>query len=115
MRGYELNVIDGQHYALHKMSLRRKIFTIKKTFKTAIPIDEFKTVPYAFYIKFHNDFGYVRDNTSNLLNQRLSNRLLWGAGVGIDFVSYYDAVIRMEYTINGHGNGGLFFHFVTDI
>jgi len=38
-----------------------------------------------------------------------------GFGAGIDFVTYYDKVLRVEYSINRMGEKGLFIHFMTSI
>jgi hypothetical protein len=36
--------------------------------------------------------------------------MLAGIGSGVDIVSFYDVVIRLEYTLNSHGKHGFFFH-----
>ena len=40
---------------------------------------------------------------------------VFGTGIGIDFVTYYDKVIRFEYGVNDMGETGLFIHFVAPI
>jgi hypothetical protein len=58
--------------------------------------------------------GYANDQNANGQNP-LANQLLWGTGVGIDFVTYYDLVIRFEYTINKQGETGFFINLVAPI
>ena len=45
----------------------------------------------------------------------LDNKFIFGTGVGLDFVTYYDKVLRLEYGINDMGETGLFIHFVAPI
>ena len=40
----------------------------------------------------------------------LSDKLLSGAGFGVDVVGSYDLVLRFEYTFNIEGQRGFFFH-----
>ena len=40
-----------------------------------------------------------------------SNEFLYGYGLGIDFVTYYDIVFRVEFSANKFGETGLFLHF----
>ena len=45
----------------------------------------------------------------------LDNKFIFGTGIGLDFVTYYDKVLRLEYGINDMGETGLFIHFVAPI
>ncbi|HSZ24830.1 MAG TPA: BamA/TamA family outer membrane protein [Cytophagaceae bacterium] len=105
--GYERYVIDGQSYALLKTNLRWQILSIKPTLKF-ISLKKFRTVPLRMYLKVYSDQGYVVDNTYNPYNNFLSNRLLVGGGVGLDIVTYYDIVTRIECSVNGLGQAGIF-------
>jgi hypothetical protein len=40
----------------------------------------------------------------------LGNALLFGYGAGVDIVTYYDVVVRFEYTFNRRGENGFFLH-----
>lgn len=114
VRGYELYVINGEHTALTKAQLRyalvdNKIFKLKP-----IPWDKFNKVPLSIYVGGFFDSGYVSSNV-NQQNNFLTNRALYGGGVSIDFVSYYDAVFRVEYAINHLSEHGLYLHFVAPL
>jgi outer membrane protein assembly factor BamA len=115
IRGYEYYVIDGQHYVMSKNSLRKRILDRKIEMGRAVPIRQFQSIPIAVYLKSHFDAGYVHDQFSEHLNPRFSNNLLTGAGLGIDIVSYYDAVFRIEYSINRAMERGFFIHLKSDI
>ncbi len=107
VRGYELYVIDGQHYGLSQNELKYKLFDIKKTFQW-LP-RQFGTIPLAVYINSFGDLGYIRNPYPEWSNSKLSNRLLAGTGVGLDLVTFYNMVYRLNYTFNSEGEQRLFF------
>ena len=110
VRGYELYLIEGQSYALNKTTFKKKILSGKAVLKP-IPVKEFRTVPYAIYLKTYADFGYVNNFNEYEENNRLSNRYLFGTGVGLDIVTFYDLVFRFEYSVNREKESGFFVHF----
>ncbi len=110
IRGFENYVVEGPVFALNKTTFKRKIFGRSWTIDK-MPIEQFNYFPLAVYIKAFADFGYVQNYDyyqEKALNTRLSNRLLAGAGVGLDFVTVYDLVVRMEYTFTQDQKGGFF-------
>jgi len=112
VRGYELYVIEARNFYLHRATLRKRLFAIKERLNF-IPIEQFREFPLAVYIKGYFDMAYVQNidryNEADL-NQTLSNRYLYGTGFGLDFVSSYDTVIRLEYSFNRENESGFFFH-----
>jgi outer membrane protein assembly factor BamA len=112
VRGYEYYVIQGQSYGLLKSVLRYQI--VKPHVKTIpfLPLEKFNTFHYAFYAGLFADLGYVQSlNEMPAMMNTLNNAMLFGYGAGIDFVTYYDIVIRAEYSINKMGENGFFLHF----
>ena len=63
--------------------------------------------------KTYLDAGYVRNNNATIDNT-LSNKFLYTGGVGIDVVTSYDFVFRVEYSFNQLGEKGLFLHIHND-
>jgi hypothetical protein len=41
----------------------------------------------------------------------MANELQYGYGIGVDFVSYYDAVMRLEGSFNALGEPGFYINF----
>ena len=39
-------------------------------------------------------------------NNFLVNKLMYSFGVGIDFVTYYDKILRFDYSLNALGESG---------
>ena len=58
--------------------------------------------------------GQMMDNAVFVRNF-LDNKFIFGTGIGLDFVTYYDKVLRLEYGVNDMGETGLFIHFVAPI
>lgn len=112
VKGYEVYVIEGPRYILNKTTLRKKIFS--RTWQVnGLGIEQFQYFPLAIYLKSYLDVGYVENYAyyqQQDLNTRLSNRLLAGAGFGIDIVTAYDAVLRLEYTFTREKTQGFFLH-----
>jgi hypothetical protein len=112
VRGYEIYVIEGPWFGLNKSTLKKRLFN--KVFRLEIlPWEKFQHLPIALYIKAHADFGYVKNypyyenNNQNLL---LTEKLVSGVGLGLDLVTAYDGVLRVEYTYNKLGVHGIYFH-----
>jgi len=108
IRGYELNVIEGQQLIVHKNSLRYELLNVAFDISDFMPIDEFSVFPLRLYLSGNFDHGYVRDANRLPLNAQLTNKYLTGYGVGLDLIGMYDAVFRFEYSVNNMGAGSFF-------
>jgi hypothetical protein len=71
---------------------------------------KFRNLPYAFYINLIADVGYMTETTYGEFNP-YNNRGLYSWGLGVDFISYYDLVLRFEYVFTNIGTHGFFFGF----
>jgi len=116
VRGYEYYVVDGRHYGLLKNNLKFELVGQRVQEFKFIPTDKFNKLYYAFYLNAFIDLGYTFDprNDANIFNP-LSNEWLTGYGIGLDFVTYYDFVLRIEYSFNKMGESGFFIHFMPSI
>ncbi len=112
VRGYELYVIEGPYYGLAKTTFKKLIFS-RNYHWSDMPLEQFRHIPLAIYLKTYADFAYVANYDyyeRRDFNTRLSDKLLSGVGLGFDVVSAYDIVLRFEYSFNGEGEKGFFFH-----
>lgn len=107
VRGYELYVIDGQHYGVLQNELKYRLFELQKNIKW-LP-RQFGTIPMALYINTFADAGYINNKYPAWSGTRLGNKLLGGGGLGIDFVTFYNLVYRLNYSFNAEGERRLFF------
>ncbi|MEE4256392.1 MAG: POTRA domain-containing protein [Bacteroidales bacterium] len=116
VRGYEYYVVNGYNFGILKNNIKfallpRRNFNIK-----FIKSEKFAKVHYAFYLNAFFDMGFVDNfHPDPSLNNGLENTLLIGYGLGIDFVTYYDLVLRMEYSVNRMNEHGFFLHFMAPI
>lgn len=114
VRGYEYYLIEGQQTALLRSNL---IYNILRPTEKHIPFiqnEKFGRVHFAAYLRVFADWG-ISHNTRPELSGKLSDRWLGGYGVGFDLVTYYDRVLRVEYSFNRMGESGLFVHFMASI
>jgi hypothetical protein len=106
LRGLEKYVIDGVAATLSRQTVRYELFNFRvPTFIRSRSHDE---VPFRIYPKIFFDYGYVHNKFFN--DNSLVNRPLYSAGFGLDLVSFYDFVLRLDYSFNQLGQNGLFLH-----
>ncbi|GAB3534481.1 hypothetical protein GCM10027443_21670 [Pontibacter brevis] len=108
VRGYELYVVGGQHYGLFKQSLTRELLHIESIKLKFIRNPKFNNIPLSLYLNAFTDAGYVVDRVFQESNP-LTNRLLLGGGMGVHLVTFYDIVLRLEYSVNREGGKGFYF------
>lgn len=115
LRGYELNVADGQHYFV--FSPTAKYNFLPKTYynlKFLSFLPRFSKVHLALYGKVFTDIGYAWHNYPTIENG-LSNKLLVSWGVGVDLASYYDITLSADFSFNNMGKQGFFITFMTPL
>ncbi len=113
-RAYEYYVIDGQNYGLLKTNVKFELFPEKVKKFGFVPSQNFNTLHFAVYLNLFADLAYVQDDIF-YKNNTLSNELLFGTGIGLDLVTYYDIVWRLEYSINKMHESGFFVHFMAPL
>ena len=113
LRGFELYVIDGQEFLLSKNTIRWRLLD-KVAYARFIPIEQFRTIPTSVYFTIYGDLGYVRDRFFIDNSNRFANRLIYGVGIGLDVFTYYNTVIKFNYSLNSAGETGFFLNFKGD-
>lgn len=104
IRGYEYYVIDGSCFGIMRASLKRELLNLRIN----LPIRFFEVIPIRVYGKVYGDAGAGYNKYP--VNDRLYNKALYSAGVGLDIVTLYDIKVRIEYTINHLNEKGLYLH-----
>ncbi len=105
VRGYEYYVIDGAHYGILRLNLKREL--LNKTFRN-LPIPYLPSIPVRIYPKIFADAGYARNRYPG--NSFLNDRMLYAAGAGVDIITAYDMKFRLEYTWNHLGQAAFYIH-----
>lgn len=113
VRGYEHYVVDGQNFALLKTDLKYALFQEQNMTLPVLP-SKFNKLHWSLYMSFYLDAAYSTTKLPELSNT-LQNTALLGYGAGLNFVSYYDIVIRFEYSFNRLSERGFFIAFMASI
>lgn len=114
VRGYELYVIDGQSYGLLKTNLKYQMFDKIFDLSRYLKIKQFNSLPVAAYINTFFDVGYVKNNFPELNNTKFANKWLVGGGIGLDVVTWYNVVGRLNYSLNAAGEKRVFFNLTRE-
>jgi hypothetical protein len=109
IRGMELVTVDGNAWTLGQFSLKYQIVKPRQKQLPFIRNEKFGKIHYAFYLTGHYDAGYVWHPDPSAMPH--SEEYLYGYGAGIDFVTYYDRVLRIDFSMNKFGDAGVFLHF----
>jgi outer membrane protein assembly factor BamA len=106
MRGLEYYVIEGVLGGVARATLKNQVlsFNINSPLKS----NTHDKIPFRVFVKTYGDLGY--SYTPNYGISRLNNKLLHTFGFGVDIVTFYDVVLRFEYTFNQLGDRSLYFH-----
>lgn len=70
----------------------------------------YRDLSFRVYLTGNVDVGYVNDRFYFAHNDFV-NRWVYGGGLGLDFVFYYNKLVRIEYSINHTGEKGIYLHF----
>ena len=111
IRGYERDVVEGEYLTTNHSEFKWKFFSGVKELSRRSKIQQFQTLPFAFYLKAFVDLGYVGTPLPSIVGNSLNEKLLIGGGIGLDVQTYYDFVVRFEYSINREGNSGFYINF----
>lgn len=114
IRGYEQYIIFGTTSGLVKNNYKIQLFKPKEyTLPLIKKIKKFSKIHFAMYWNWYIDAGYVNNNIP--LSNTLTNNFLVGAGTGIDWVTYYDVIVRTEYSMNQFNEGNFNISFVAPL
>ena len=55
-----------------------------------------------------HEIDHIDNNKNNNKLNMLNNKMLYTGGIGLDIISIYDVVLRVEYSFNQLNQSGLF-------
>jgi len=112
IRGMEYYVADGQHYFVINPTIKYNIIPTKVVVINWLSfLKKFNKIHFALYGKAFIDGGYAYNKYKTDLSNTLSNKFLYSSGIGLDFVTYYDINLSIEYSFNMLKKSGMFFSF----
>jgi hypothetical protein len=112
IRGYDYYALRGDQLYYFRSNLKYQLIKpgIMKARKEKHKDSQFRNLPYAFYLNTFADVCYVAEKFYGDFNS-YNNRMLYSWGVGLDFITYYDLVLRFEYAFTILGTHGFYFGF----
>ena len=115
IRGYQLYVVRGDWVGQFRSNLKFAIVPKKSFILDFIKTEKFNRFFFGLYANIFYDGAYVASRTEDGTGSFLNNTFLYGTGVGLDFVTFYDIVIRAEYVFNKNHEQHFFISFVAPI
>ena len=107
MNGLEYYVVDGSAATILKTSFHHSLgsFTVKNPLTQKF----LPEVKYDFWFRIFSNLGYVYNEHPSNIN-KLSNTLIRTVGIGLDVISIYDFVLKIDYSVNQLGDKGVYLH-----
>ena len=102
--------MEGHAFGLARFTFSKALIHNKLYNVPFIPIRQYRKLPVGLYTYLLADYGYVQNDLTSTEND-MTNRHLFGYGIGLGGVFYYDKVFRFEYSFNDLGQGGIKIHF----
>lgn len=112
LSAYEPYVLDGSDFFITKFNLKVQLVKPRTSNIPLVKMKQFSKFHYALYFNAFADMGYVNNEFPDPTNTMV-NMLQFSGGVGLDFVTYYDLVLRIDFAMNRYGEYGFFFHLNT--
>lgn len=108
LRGYEPFAVLGTYVNLNKAELKFAIVPRRIVHLPFLPLRRFQDTPFGLYLSSFAETGYVYDQSFNHQDTFLTNRWLIGYGLGLNVIGFYDMLLRVEYSRNHLGMGGIY-------
>jgi hypothetical protein len=110
LQGLEYYVADGNMAAMIRTTLRREILVF--SLKNLVRSKSHSEIPFRIFLKTYGNLGYAHNENPG--NNFMNNQLLRTAGFGMDIMTVYDMVLKLEYSYNQFGERGFYIHTATD-
>jgi len=108
MQGFEYYVTDGVAGGYAKTTFTRELLAFAIKTPAGKKGRESQRIPFRIFGKVFGNAGYVHHPQPG--DNSLSNMMLYSGGLGIDILTFYDIIFRLEWTFNSLGQNGLFLH-----
>ncbi|TAD93759.1 MAG: hypothetical protein EAY75_00790, partial [Bacteroidetes bacterium] len=113
MQGLENYVVDGSFGAMFRFTPKYQVFDFH--LRNLVKNKNYNDIPVKVFLKAYGNVGYVFNQNNDVrYNNMMPNRVLHTAGFGVDFLTIYDLVLKLEYSYNQFGESGFFIRTATD-
>ncbi|MBC7411377.1 MAG: hypothetical protein H7331_02855 [Bacteroidia bacterium] len=113
VRGFEYYNIDAPNYFYVRHNIKYALIQPNEVRIWGAKNNSINVFRYGLFLNLFNDVGQAFSSAQP--NSTLNNKLLYSAGIGIDFITSYDAAIRVEYTLNSINTRGIYISLVAPI
>jgi outer membrane protein assembly factor BamA len=107
VRGYEFYVIDGLDYGLFKTDVRWNFVDREINWGRLMPLQALQQMSLKIYLDVFADVGYA-NNPFYADGNPLANTMLYGYGVGLDFLVYFNKLVQVQVSRNRLGELGVY-------
>ncbi|MBN2610226.1 MAG: hypothetical protein JXB00_01580 [Bacteroidales bacterium] len=110
LRGYEKYVMDGYNYLLYRSTLKFELLPVRIFKLNFLSFRQFNKIHLSSYLNLFFDAGYAYNYNDSYKNygNNLVNKALYSTGAGLDLVTYYDKMLRIDFALNSIGETGVF-------
>ncbi len=112
--GYELYLVDGLDMGIVRSFLRYQFLQKELKIGKLMPLKTFRSLPVKLFLNLNGGTAYANDPFTGKDNS-FANRQLWGGGLGLDILLYYNMVIQINYSVNHLSEKGIFLRLNTNI
>jgi outer membrane protein assembly factor BamA len=113
VRGFEYYNIDAPNYFYARHNIKYALIKPNEVRIWGAKNNSINVFRYGLFLNVFNDVGQAFSSVQP--NNTLNNKLLYSTGIGVDFITSYDAAIRVEYTLNSINTRGVYISFVAPI
>ncbi len=113
--GYEYYLADGLDMAMARSILRYRFINKSLRFGKWVPLPAYRNIPVKAYLALNSGWAIVNDPFPSRLGNPMNNRPLWGGGLGLHLVFFYNKVLLIEYSFNHLWEKGIFLHLNMNI
>ncbi|MEO0897754.1 MAG: BamA/TamA family outer membrane protein [Bacteroidota bacterium] len=115
LRGYQPYAIAGTQLGILKTEVKFGIFPYQTVSFPFIPFKKLSEGPLGCYLTAFFDQGFIRDQTQVAVDPVFLDQWLYGYGVGLNLIGFYDMLLRVEYSRNHLNQGGIYLHTTVQI
>ena len=115
LRGYAPYTIGGSFLNMTKIECKYGLVPLQQLELPYMPLSVFSNFPFGLYLTAFADMGYVQDKTFNNEDEFLKDQLLYGYGLGLNIIGFYDNLLRIEFARNHLKQAGMYLHGLVPI
>lgn len=110
LRGYEPYLLAASDLAMAKAELKFALLRRQVLALEGLPLRAFRQASAGAYLCLFTEHAWLRDRSAVAPDPRFDRQWLGSAGAGLSLLGPYDLLLRLEYSRNRHGRGGIYVH-----